>query len=60
VIDKLYAAASRALAMPEVKSRLAKIAIEVADDDPQSALKSLIDITNLYTGIAKEIGFKAE
>jgi tripartite-type tricarboxylate transporter receptor subunit TctC len=60
VIDKLYAAASRALEMPEVKSRLAKIAIEVADEDPQTALKSLIDITNLYTGIAKEIGFKAE
>jgi tripartite-type tricarboxylate transporter receptor subunit TctC len=60
VLDKLYAAGSRALALPEVRSRLSKIAIEVAEEDPQAALKSLSDITNLYAGIAKQIGFKAE
>ncbi|MFN0304387.1 MAG: Bug family tripartite tricarboxylate transporter substrate binding protein [Burkholderiales bacterium] len=60
VLAKLQAAASGALALPEVKAQLGRIGIEVANEGPDIAAKGFADIAKLYTSVAKEIGYKPD
>lgn len=58
--DKLYAAASRALQLPEVKARFAKLGLEIAEQTPEAAAKNLAETAKLYADIAKKVGIQPE
>ena len=58
--DKLYAAASRALRLPEVKARFAKLGLEIAEKTPEAAAKNLAETAKLYADIAKKVGIQPE
>lgn len=61
IIDKLYAAAARALQTPEIKARHATLLLEIPrDNTPEANQRLLIDDARLYADISRDIGFKPE
>lgn len=60
IIEKLNNAASRALSLPELKARLAKIRLDVIGDTPDGAAKRIAEESRLFADIARKIGFQPE
>lgn len=60
IVDRLHAAASQALAQPEVKARFVKLQMEVLNEPPDAAVRRLADEARLFAGIAKTIGFQPD
>ncbi len=60
IIEKLNNAASRALSLPDLKARLAKIRLDVVGDTPDGAAKRIAEESRLFADIARKIGFQPE
>jgi len=60
IVDKLVAAATQALQLPEVKAQYAKIRLEVVGAGPEAAARSMADTAKLFTEIAKSVGIKPQ
>ncbi len=58
--DKLHAAASRALQQPDVKARFAKMGLDVVEQTPDEAARSLAEAAKLSAEIAKKVGIRPE
>ena len=60
VVDKLYGAAARALQQPEVKAGLAKIQLDIVNESPEAAAKTLAEEARQSADTAKRIGLQPE
>jgi len=58
--DKIAAASARALQVPEVKARLAKLSLEVVDETPDAAARRLPEEARSYAEIAKKSGIQPQ
>ena len=56
VTDKIVISAARALQVPEVKARFAKLSVEVVEESPDAAARRLPEEARSYADIAKKIG----
>jgi tripartite-type tricarboxylate transporter receptor subunit TctC len=54
--DKIASAAARALQVPDVKARFAKLSVEVVEESPDAAARRLPEEARSYADIAKKIG----
>lgn len=60
IVDRLNAAASRALAHPDVKGGLAKLRLDILDDSADTSAKKLAEIGRNYAGIAQKMGIQPQ
>ncbi|MBM3347725.1 MAG: hypothetical protein FJY55_14685, partial [Betaproteobacteria bacterium] len=60
VVDKLLAAATQALQVPEVRAQFAKIRLEVVGAGPEAAARSMAETGKLFSEIAKSVGIKPQ
>ena len=60
LIDRLYAAASKALQLPEVAPQFAKIGLEIVARTPEAAAKNLADENRVYAEAARKAGVRPE
>ena len=60
IVDKLYAAATQALQLPEVKAQYAKIRLEIVGANSEVAARNMADTAKLFTEIAKSVGIKPQ
>lgn len=60
ILEKLRAAASRALQSPEVRATYAKAYLEIVEQAPAQATQALQEKGKLFSDIGKQIGFKPE
>ena len=60
IIDKLYAAASRALQVPEVRAQFAKLMLDALEEPPEVAAKRLAEEARLYADVARKIGLQPQ
>lgn len=59
-IDRLHAAASRALQQPEIKAQFAKIRLEIIADTPEAAARRLAEEAQFFGDIGRKIGIRPE
>ena len=59
-VDKLHAAASRALHDPEVKARIEKMGFSVTDQPPEVASKALAEEARFLADVARKIGLEPQ
>lgn len=59
-MDKLYAAASRALQQPEVKELFTKVQMEIVNQIPERAAEKLAEEAKIFADIAKKVGIRPE
>jgi tripartite-type tricarboxylate transporter receptor subunit TctC len=59
-IDKLNAAASRALGNAEVRAGLGKLRLDILDESPETAAKNLAQIGRNYADIARKMGIQPQ
>ena len=59
-IEKLHAAASRALKQPELRERMAKMGFEVTDQTPEVAAAALADEAKFMAEVAQRIGLQPQ
>lgn len=60
IIDRLHAAASRALRQPEVRAQLEKRQLSIVEQSTEVAAKSLAEKGALYAATAKRAGIEAQ
>jgi tripartite-type tricarboxylate transporter receptor subunit TctC len=60
IVAKLYSAASRALKLPDVRERLAKLYVEIDEQAPEVAAATLRDQGRFYAEIGRQVGLKPE
>jgi tripartite-type tricarboxylate transporter receptor subunit TctC len=60
IIDKLYAAASRAVKLPDVRARLAKLYVDIDEETPEAATNTLLEQGQFYSAIGKQLGLKPD
>ena len=60
VIDRLNAAASRALGDPDVKARMAKLQLDILDETSETAARKLAAIGRNYADIARKMGIQPQ
>jgi tripartite-type tricarboxylate transporter receptor subunit TctC len=60
VVDKLYDTASRALQQPAIRAQINKLYMEVINQPPDQAAKSLADEARMFGGVAKAIGMQPQ
>ena len=58
IVDKLYAAASKAMQHSEVRAQFARLQYSIANETPEAAAKNLAEQVRLFSDIAKKIGIK--
>lgn len=59
-VDKLYETASRALQQPAIRSQINKLYMEVINQPPEQAAKSLADEARMFGTVAKAIGMQPQ
>lgn len=59
-LDKLYAAASRALQQPEVRAGIAKFLYEVNEETPEQAARRLAEEAKFYAEVGRRIGMQPQ
>jgi tripartite-type tricarboxylate transporter receptor subunit TctC len=59
-VEKIVSASARALQVPEVKARFAKLSVEVVDESPDAAARRLPEEARSYAEIAKKIGMQPQ
>lgn len=59
-IEKLHAAASRALQQPDVRARFAKLKLEVVNESPEATARSIAEEAKLYADIARQVGLQPQ
>jgi tripartite-type tricarboxylate transporter receptor subunit TctC len=59
-VEKLHAAASRALQDPEVRSRIEKMGFTVTDQSPEIAARALADEAGFLADVARKIGMEPQ
>lgn len=60
IVDKLYDAASRALKLPDVRARLAKLYVEIDEETPETATNTLLEQGQFYSAIGKQLGLRPD
>lgn len=60
VVDKLYRAASLALREPEVRARFDKAKVDIVEQAPEEATKSMAEEGRFLAEVAKRIGLKPD
>lgn len=60
IIDKMYAVGSRVLKLAEVRAGFAKLKLEIAEQAPDLASRTLAEQARLFGEIAKKIGLQPE
>lgn len=60
IVDRLNAAASRALQNPDIRAQFSKLRMEILDTPPEASARNLTSLANLFAGIAKKGGVQAK
>ena len=60
IVDKLFAAATVALQVPEVRGQYAKIRLEVVGAAPEVAARNMADTAQLFAEIARSVGIQPQ
>jgi tripartite-type tricarboxylate transporter receptor subunit TctC len=59
-IDKLHAAASKALQQADVRARFEKAGFDVVEQSPEAAAKSLVEASRFFAEVARKAGIQPE